>query len=248
MASCGRIVSTFRSRSADRGLKCHPGTISELCSGSLHESLARDGTRSTALYIHVYFPAHACNGECHACHCVPRKLAPFNQQDTGRCNPQNALERRSIALNELRHRIQCIAAVGLRSSIVLAGYLPAGIAIASDMRSSATGRADGPSSSSLASQATLSAGSVASTSRQSPANTRIIRIPRPRGFPPTMAPHSPPSNSSQRAARRQSSSRTCSRHAVPKALQRFQHSGLCHVSYITIHISSHARARYYWVP
>jgi hypothetical protein len=49
---------------------------------------------------------------------------------------------------------------------------------------------------------------VASTSRQSLANTRIIRIPRPRGFPPTMAPHSPPSNSSQRAARRQSSSLT----------------------------------------
>jgi hypothetical protein len=63
----------------------------------------------------------------HACHCVPRKLAPFNQHDTGRCNPQNALERRGIALNELRHRIQCMAAVGLRSSIVLAGYLPAGI-------------------------------------------------------------------------------------------------------------------------
>ena len=76
----------------------------------------------------------------HACHCVPRKLAPFNQQDTGRCNPQNALERRSIALNELRHRIQCIAAVGLQSSMVLAGYLPVDIAIASDMRSSATGR------------------------------------------------------------------------------------------------------------
>ena len=31
---------------------------------------------------------------------------------------------------------------------------------------------------------------------------------RPRGFPPTMAPHSPPSNSSQRATRRQSSSLT----------------------------------------
>ena len=166
--------------------------------------MARDPQHCTSMFI---FPLTRAMVN-HACHCVPRKLAPFNQQDTGRCNPQNALERRSIALNELRHRIQCIAAVGLRSSIVLAGYLPAGIAIASDMRSSATGRADGPSSSSLASQATLSAGSVASTSRQSLANTRIIRIPRPRGFPPTMAPHSPPSNSSQRAARRQSSSLT----------------------------------------
>ncbi len=169
-------MSTFRSRSADRGLKCHPGTISELCSGSLHESLARDGTRSTALYIHVYFPAHACNGESR----VPlraKKVGSVKPQGTRRCNPQNALERRSIALNELRHRIQCIAAVGLRSSIVLAGYLPAGIAIASDMRSSATGRADGPSSSSLASQATLSAGSVASTSRQSPGRTRITSPP-----------------------------------------------------------------------
>ena len=141
--------------------------------------MARDPQHCTSMFI---FPAHACNGESR----VPlraKKVGSVKPQGTRRCNPQNALERRSIALNELRHRIQCIAAVGLRSSIVLAGYLPAGIAIASDMRSSATGRADGPSSSSLASQATLSAGSVASTSRQSPANTRIIRIPRPRGFP-----------------------------------------------------------------
>ncbi len=142
--------------------------------------MARDPQHCTSMFI---FPLTRAMVN-HACHCVPRKLAPFNQQDTGRCNPQNALERRSIALNELRHRIQCIAAVGLRSSIVLAGYLPAGIAIASDMRSSATGRADGPSSSSLASQATLSAGSVASTSRQSPANTRIIKSPGREGFRP----------------------------------------------------------------
>ena len=99
--------------------------------------------------------------------------------------------------------------------------------------------ADGPSSSSLASQATLSAGSVASTSRQSPANTRIIKIPGREGFRPRWPlTHLHPTRRSEPPGGRVAPSREPAH--CPENFPAFPASGLCHVSYITIHISSHA--------
>ena len=208
--------------------------------------MARDPQHCTSMFI---FPLTRAMVN-HACHCVPRKLAPFNQQDTGRCNPQNALERRSIALNELRHRIQCIAAVGLRSSIVSlvrVGWPAICLPESLSPRICDPARRDGPMD--------RAHHRLHRKLRYQPAawpaprgNLRPTRgsseSPGREGFRPRWPlTHLHPTRRSEPPGGRVAPSREPAR--CPESSPAFPASGLCHVSYITIHISSHARARYY---